>query len=129
MPALNRLPTTHIVATPTALDAARLPTLRGRLSFRIAADELLITPPAPETQVDDPHAIIVPDSGFAGVWLPADEALEFLGRECEWELPRERPAFAQGAVAGIATKLWLERDRVLIIVPAPFAADFEERLR
>ena len=126
MPALNRIPITHIVATPTALDAVQLPD--GRLSFRIAADELLITPPAPDTTVDDPHAIVVPDSGFAGVWLPADEALKFLERECEWELPHERPAFAQGAVAGIATKLWLEHDRVLIIVPAPFAADFEERM-
>ena len=37
-------------------------------------------------------------------------------------------AFAQGAVAGIATKLWFEAGRVLLIVPAPLIADFEERM-
>ncbi|MBI3243836.1 MAG: hypothetical protein HYZ49_16250 [Chloroflexi bacterium] len=126
MPALNRLPATRIVATPSALDAAAWPA--NILALRIASDEVLVTPPAPEIKLNDPHAIFEPDSGFADVWLAADEALKFLERECEWELPAERPAFAQGMVAGIAAKLWLESDRVLIIVPAPFVADFEERM-
>jgi hypothetical protein len=43
-------------------------------------------------------------------------------------VPNGRPAFAQGAVAGIPTKLWLEDDQVLFIVPAPYAADFAERM-
>jgi len=126
VPALNRLPATRIVATPSALDAAIWPP--DRLVFRLAADEVLVTPPAPEVSLNDPHALIVSDSGFAGLWLPMKEALAFLEHECEWELPHGRPAFAQGMVAGIAAKLWFEADRVLIIVPAPFAADFEERM-
>ena len=79
--------------------------------------------------LSDPHAIIVPEAGFAGAWLPIDEAMAFLSRECEWELPHERPTFAQGAVAGLAMKLWFEHDRVLIIVPAPFAHELEDRLQ
>jgi hypothetical protein len=54
--------------------------------------------------------------------------MDFLTRECEWELPRDRPAFAQGAVAGLAMKLWFEHGRVLFVVPAPFAHELEERL-
>ena len=38
------------------------------------------------------------------------------------------PAFAQGAVADIPVKLWFEDDEVLIITPAPLAADLAERL-
>ena len=38
------------------------------------------------------------------------------------------PAFAQGAVAGIATKLWLTEGRVLFIVLTPYAYEMEARL-
>jgi hypothetical protein len=117
--------TTHIVATPAALDAAQWPA--DALVLRVAADEALVLPPLAEVNLADPHAIIVPDSGYAGAWMAADEALAFLERTCEWELPNQRPAFAQGAVAGIATKLWLEQARVLFVVPAPFIEDFQER--
>ncbi|MBM4425204.1 MAG: hypothetical protein FJ030_17800 [Chloroflexi bacterium] len=126
MLALNRIHATRIVATPSALDSAQWPD--DRLVFRIAADEALITPPMANAVVSDPYAIVVADSGFAGAWLPMEEALPLLEHACEWELPRERPAFAQGSVAGIPAKLWIEKDRVLLIVPAPFVADFEERM-
>ena len=43
-------------------------------------------------------------------------------------MPSARPALAQGAIAGIAAKVWVEAERVLILVPAPFVAEFEERL-
>jgi hypothetical protein len=121
----------RIVATPAALDAAIW--ARGALAMRIAPDEVLvITEGEHEIARDivkDPHAIVEPDAGFAGAWVAADEALAFLERACEWELPRERPAFAQGAVADLPMKLWLEEDRVLLIVPAPYATDLEERLQ
>lgn len=126
MPALNRLPATRIVASPAALDAATWPA--ECLTLRFAPDELWVSPPVENPALSDPHAIIIADSGFAGVWLAAPAALDFLERACEWELPGERPAFAQGAVAGIPAKLWLEPDRVLFIVPAPYAAEFEERM-
>ena len=126
MPEIKRLPATRIVALPAALDAADWP--NEALVLRFAPDEVLVSPPLAEVSLDDPHAIIIADSSYAVVWLEAAEALEFLDHTCAWELPPKRPAFAQGAVAGIPAKLWLEPDRILFIVPAPFAAEFEERL-
>ena len=126
MLALKRLPATRIVATPSALDGASWPA--EARTFRLAPDELLIIPPVEAPALDDPYAIIIADSSYAGVWLPEAEALELLAIHCEWELPVQRPAFAQGAVAGIPTKLWFEAGQVLLMVPAPYIADFEERL-
>lgn len=130
MPALKRIAATRIVATPAALDAADIPL--SSLVLRFAPDELFVTPPLHDESVilvHDPHAIVISEGGFAGTWLPAAVAAEFLAHNCEWEVPNGRPAFAQGAVAGIPTKLWLEDDQVLFIVPAPYAADFAERMQ
>ena len=76
----------------------------------------------------DPHAIVTRDTGFAGAWLEQSEALDFLERACSWRLPDERPALAQGAVADLPVKLWLEKERVLFLVPAPLAHALEERM-
>ena len=78
--------------------------------------------------VADPHAIIERDSGFSGAWLPTAEATKVLARTCAWELPVERPAFAQGSVADIPVKLYFEDERVLFLVQSAYAADLEERL-
>ena len=126
MHALNRIGGTRIVATPAALDTAPWPS--DALVLRLAADEAFVTTPVAADAIADPHAIVAPDGGFAGVWLPTAEALDFLERTCEWELPPARPAFAQGMVAGLAVKLWLEEDRILFIVPAPFAMELAERM-
>jgi hypothetical protein len=114
-----------MVASPAALDELVLPA--EHLLLRMAKDEALILPPA-QVELADPHAIIVAEGGFAGIWLSRDEALDFLERHCEWELPKQRPAFAQGMVAGISTKIWFEQDRILLMVPTPYAHDFGERL-
>lgn len=130
MPALKRIAATRIVAKPNALDSADIP--QSSLALRFAADELFVTPPLQDESIildHDPHAIIISEGGFAGTWLAIAEASDFLQRNCLWELPNGRPAFAQGAVAGIPTKLWLEEDQVLFIVPAPYAVDFAERLQ
>lgn len=126
MPVFKRLPATRIVAAPVALDEVVWP--EEALVLRLAPDEVLVMPPLGSVPVGDPHAIIIAEGGFAGVWFTAAEALTFLECACEWEIPNERPAFAQGAVAGIATKIWLEEERVLFVVPAPYAHDFEERV-
>ncbi|MBA3357269.1 MAG: hypothetical protein H0U18_15285 [Pyrinomonadaceae bacterium] len=126
MPELKLFHGTRIVATPAALDTAVWP--QDALALRLAPDEVFVTPAITADIVDDQHAIVAPDAGFAGAWIVPDEALEFLQRSCEWELPLERPAFAQGAVAGLPVKLWLEDDRVLFLVPAPYATDLEERM-
>ncbi|MEM7032198.1 MAG: hypothetical protein AAF629_21785 [Chloroflexota bacterium] len=126
MPELKRLLATRIVSTVDALDTVNWPSdLRV---LRTAPDEVLLIPPAETLEIDDPHAIVVSEGGFAGVWLDVEHAASFLEQACEWTVPSERPAFAQGAVADIPTKLWLEEDRVLFMVPAPYAAEFEERI-
>lgn len=127
---MERIVATRIVAVPAALDAIAWPqdAPREALALRIAPDEMLVTTAVTADVVDDPHAIVATDAGFAGVWIASGEALNFLERSCEWELPRERPAFAQGAVAGLPVKLWFEEDRVLFLVPAPYATELEERM-
>jgi len=122
---LKQIPATRIVATSSALDQATWPA--DALVLRIAQDEALVTPPVAGLNLDDPHAIVVPDGGFATAWVAADQALAFLERACEWALPSQRPAFAQGAVASVPIKLWLEEARVLFVVPVPYVHDFEER--
>ena len=128
---VERLEGRRIVARPAALDA--LGADEQSIFMRLAADELLIIgEPLEKAElvlINDPHAIVLRETGFAGVWQPAEVALEFLACACEWELPKTRPAFAQGMVAGLPVKLWLESDRVLFVTAAPYAADLEERMR
>ncbi len=122
---LQRMPATRIVAIPAALDATNWPVTA--LVLRTAADEVSIMPPPAELKLADPHAIVAAEGSLAGAWVPANTALAFLERACEWEVPPARPAFAQGTVAGVPTKLWLEQERVLFVIPAPYIEDFQER--
>jgi hypothetical protein len=124
VPELKSLPFTRIVATPMALDATIWPA--EALAFRAANDEVLLLASSLPT-IADPHAIILPDSGFVGVWLSAEALQAIFEQHCEWALPATRPVFVQGAVAGIAAKLWLEAERGLLIVPAAYGHDFAER--
>jgi hypothetical protein len=124
VPELEAVSASRIAAKAAALDTARWPA--GSLALRIAPDEVLLIGGG-RPQVDDPHAMVVADGGWCGVWLPAEQAYPFLRGAAAWPMPDDRPAFAQGMVAGLPVKLWLEDDRVLFIVPAAFATDFEER--
>jgi hypothetical protein len=122
----TRFPGTRIVAAPAALDNARWP--HSAIVMRTARDEAFVLAVVQPEAIDDPHAIVVADAGYAGSWLPAEFARAYLERNCEWEPPAARPAFAQGMIGGLASKLWLENDRVLILVPATVAEDFRDRL-
>ncbi len=117
---------TRIVASPDALDAAPWPS--DAHALRLARDEVLVMARVSADAVSDPHAIVERESGFAGAWLPTEEAHAFLSSACPFELPSERPAFAQGAVAEIPLKLWLETDRILFVVQRPFVADLVRRM-
>jgi hypothetical protein len=68
--------------------------------MRLAADELLIIGDAPEVAErvvsDDPHAIVVDETGLCRRLADGRGGLEFLAQTCEWEVPKARPAFAQG---------------------------------
>jgi hypothetical protein len=121
----SRMLATRIVAQPDALDG--IAGADDLILMRVAADELLIFPPQDVT-ISDEFAIIIEDGSFSGGWFAMEEALDFLLYNTEWELPAARPAYAQGNVAGIATKLHFLEDRVLIIVPAPYAQEMEDRM-
>jgi hypothetical protein len=127
VPAPERLFATRIVARAGAIDAAGWP--EGVLVLRLAEDEALMIPAFSPAPVVDPDAIVEVETGFSALWLNGAEAVHFLERECDWELPAERPVVAQGMVAGLPVKLWFERDRVLVLVPSPYAVDLAERLR
>ena len=126
MHVLERLTGTRVVALPRAIDSAAWPT--GALVLRLAADEVFVGADVDPASVNDPHAIVERETGFSGVWLERVAAIDFLQRECDWELPDDSPAFAQGIVAGLPAKVLFERDRVLFVVASPFAADLAERL-
>ena len=137
MRVLEMLGAIRVAATATALDAMQWPD--NAIVLRTAGDEVIVLSSLRHAagsgsgsgsfSVDDEHAIMATDTSLHGVWIEHTEALSILGRECEWELPTMRPAFAQGAVAGLPMKLWFDEDRVLFVVAAPFAADFTERIR
>ena len=120
---LERLEATRVVANPEALDRCRWPDL----ALRLAEDEALALGRLDPEQVDCEHAILLHDSGWAGAWLDTQELLDRLVRTCRWPVPLERPTFVQGAVAQIPAKIWLDSERSLVVVPAAYAADFEER--
>ena len=127
MPALEPLRGLRVVADPVALDAARW---RGDAvtvlhftpddAFAIGADGV---------EIDDEHAIVEPEPGFAGGWL----LIEAIERHIEWPLPIERPTLAQGFVATVPAKVWLPDDRddgtVLLLTAAAYADELADRLR
>lgn len=128
MPVFKSFPATRIVALPEALDAIEWP--EGALQLRFAPDEMVVSSSVAEDAIlhSDPHAIVVPETGFVSLRLAAAEARDFLERSCDWVLPNELPAFAQGAIAGLPVKLWVEREAIVFIVPAAFATEMEERM-
>ena len=125
MPALEPLHGIRVVANPAALDGAVWEGERLAI-LRFAPDDALGLGAAAVT-VEDADAIVEPEVGFVGAWLPVDE----IKRHIEWALPLDRPALAQGNVAGVPAKVWLpDRHRnALLIATAAHAHDLAERLR
>ena len=124
MPALERLHGLRVVADAAALDAARW---QGDdlTVLRLAPDDAFAIG-ATDVEIDDQHAIVESEPGFAGAWLP----LEAVAHHIEWSLPTERPALAQGAVANVPARLWLPDDGdALLITAAAYAVELTSRLR
>ncbi|MEM7802930.1 MAG: hypothetical protein AAF633_27315 [Chloroflexota bacterium] len=135
MHVLKRMPGTRVASTETALNAFdKQGWPKEAVVMRFAPDELFVLPPVKNAEAIftavDIHAIVMREGSFSGVWINVDEALDLLERKCEWEIPErdEWPAFAQGAVAGLPTKLYFTQEKVLFMVPSPYAHEMEERL-
>ncbi len=144
MPALEPMPGLRVVADPGTLDGARWtavgiaggsgdvgPDADRILVLRIAPDEAFALG-ATEVQVDDPHAIVEEERGIVGGWCALTEVTPHL----EWSLPSQRPALAQGSVAGVPAKILLPdheteataTDQVLVVTAAAYADVLAERL-
>jgi len=125
VPALERLTGLRVVAASGALDAAIWHGAAEVTVLRLAPDDVFAIG-ATEVDVDDEHAIVEPEPGFAGAWL----AIEEVAHHVEWSLPAERPALAQGSVANVPARVWLPDDGdVLLVAAAAYADELESRLR
>lgn len=121
----------RVIAEPTALDTAQWPA--GSTVVRISPDDVFVIAAAPGGAVPvvpaDAHAIITPEHGFAGATLSAAEVDHVGLHHIEWELPSQRPALAQGRIAGVPAKLVLHADgSALMLVACAARAELEERL-
>ena len=126
MPALEIVAGTRVVAQPEALDGARWAGDDIDV-IRIAPDEALGIG-ATGVEVDDPNAIVEPETGFAVALLGPDE-LGALAAHTDWFIPalEIRPGLAQGKIAGVPAKL-LVGDPTLLVVQAAYADELERRL-
>jgi glycine cleavage system aminomethyltransferase T len=139
----HRITSLRIASTTTALDRLEAHPRKATV-LRCAQDEALVIDarwpsdeidlrralPLEQLLAEDPYALVVEERGFAGHWLPAARARQALRHLCSWPIPQphDRPVLAQGAVAELPVKLWIEAERILFLVPAPFAATLDERL-
>ena len=120
MPAPEQLSAWRVAASSSALDQVSWP--EGALVLRLAPDEVLVMGET-EPVIDDPYAVIEPDGGWAALELDPGAAGSLFAANCEWEVPAQ--GLGQGLVAGVPAKVWVEPDRVLVIVPAPLAHELE----
>ena len=127
MLAFEPLEGTRVIADPGALDGA---TWRGDevLVLRLAPDDAFGLD-AWRVEVDDEHAIVEVETGFVGVWLTNDALEGLVVPHLEWSLPVERPALAQGSIAGVPAKLWLTEGGCLLLTAGASADELSERLR
>lgn len=124
MPALEPVDAVRVVGTAAALDAARW-TGDGVDVIRIAPDEALGVG-ATGVEVDDPDAIIEPETGFSVALLSEDDEHGVIDH-IEWALERGSGIVAQGKVAGVPAKLVGGRPSVLVVQTA-YAGELRERL-
>ena len=117
----------RIIADPAALDAAPWPV--GSHVVRISPDDVFVIGEPEPTVPADPHAIVTPELGFSGAALTAEQVEHIALHHVEWALPGQRPALAQGQIAGVPAKLVLHEDgSALLLVACAARHELEERL-
>jgi hypothetical protein len=110
----------RVVAAPGALDGARW---IGEVTLlRLAPDETLAID-ATGVVLDDPAAIVEPETGFVGAIL-TPELLDRVVAHVDWRLPIEPGALAQGKVAGVPARILMTAVPVLVTQAA-----YEDELR
>jgi hypothetical protein len=124
---------TRFVAAPSALDAETWPdgdAIPGGITLlRLAPDDLLLIGRGSyKVALAGQSLIQEKETGFVGWWLTLDELNDAVVPHVDWPLPEERPALAQGLIAGVPAKLWLAEDRALLLCAAAYAHELEERL-
>jgi len=127
----ERLHGTRFVAAPSVLEA--LPwsddAWPDHVALHLAPDDLLVIHPGSlVAALGNEPLIQEKEAGFAGWLLTPDEVTTTVLPHVDWPLPTERPALAQGLVAGVPAKLWLAEDRALLLCAAAYAHELEERL-
>ncbi len=128
MPELEPMHGLRVVADPAALDRASWSSDRDVTVVRFAPDDAFAVG-ARSVEIDDEDAIIEPEPGFVGAWLTAEEFAAWVLPRIEWPLPADRPAVAQGSVAGVPVKLWLRATGgALLLAPSPYAHELAGRL-
>ncbi len=116
----------RVAASAEALD--RLATEVDRRVLRLADDEALVLD-RPPTGLTDPDAIVVEDGGWVSIAMTETEIADLMVRSADWSPPEVRPTLAQGMVAGLPTKIWLDGDESFVLTYATLAAEATERLR
>lgn len=124
----------RVVASPEAIDGAVWrdegpgPDEFEPLVVRLAPDDVFAIG-ATGVQIDDAHAIVEHEVGFTALMFPADEFVDLIVPHLEWPPPIERPAFAQGAVAGVPAKVYLDSTgAAIVLVLAAYLDDLLSRL-
>ena len=128
MLALETLHGVRTVAEVAAIDG--MVVAEGAVVLRFAPDEVFVMFPQPGRELNEAfeQAIVSRETGFVGCWLTLDELAARVVPHIDWALPADRPALAQGLVAGVPAKLWLESRRALLLCAAPYAFELAERL-
>jgi hypothetical protein len=124
VPALDRLRGLRVVADPASIDRA---TWAGDhvTVLRFAPDDAFGLD-ATGVDIDDEHAIVEDEPGFVGAWLDPADVEPYI----EWSLPTDRPALAQGSIAGVPAKLWLQgTGDALLLTSSAYADELMQRLR
>lgn len=130
-----RAPGVRVVASPAAIDGAAWQRANPGpdddfepLILRFAPDEVVAIG-ATGVRIDDPDAITEAEVGYVAAMFPVDEFIDFVLPRIEWPAPTTRPAFAQGAIAGVPAKLYIDSTgAATIFVLAPYLDDLLARL-
>ena len=129
-----RAPGVRVVGDPAAIDRAQWqdtgpgPDEFEPLILRLAPDEAFAVG-ATGVRLDDPDAVAEPEVGYVAVMYPVDEFVDFVMPHVEWPVPTNRPAFVQGSIAGVPSKLYIDSTgAATVFLLAAYLEDFLARV-